>query len=125
MDKAFIFEEGYIEPKCDFCGKDYENLGVQVSFRDGPPDAYVPLYEICYSCLLKGPKVVSAETTHRPAREFNKGIRRWFMNVKSFAKSLGDLDAFHSLPGGILAVKIAEAYREMSRPRPRQAKKTA
>lgn len=91
-------------PVCDFCGKHYESPGVQVIFAIS--------YEICPSCLLKGPKVVASETTRRPAREFHEGIRRWFMEVKGFANKLKAFDDFRELPGGILALKIAEAYQE-------------
>jgi hypothetical protein len=96
--------EGYFDPHCDFCGKPYESIGVQIRFSCS--------YEICYSCILKGPKAVAAETTRRPAREFHDMIRRWFMQVKAFANKFKAMDSFRDLPGGILAVKVAEAYRE-------------
>ena len=109
MSKGFVFGEGKNPPCCDFCGKEYESLGVQVDF------GWV-FYEICPSCLLKGPKAVATETARRPAREFNPSIRRWFMEVKEFANKLKTVERFENLPNGILAVKIAEGWRaEMER----------
>ena len=35
-------------PVCDFCGEEYEGLGVQVNLDCG--------FEICPDCLLAGPK---------------------------------------------------------------------
>ncbi|MHB1011942.1 MAG: hypothetical protein ACYC37_03435 [Desulfobacteria bacterium] len=117
MEKGFTFEEGYFDLHCDFCGKRYESLGVQVSFAFG--------YEICPSCLLKGPKVVASDTMKRPAREFHSVIRRWFMSVKGFANQLKNIDDFRDLPGGVLAVKIAEAYRDTGNLRGRRNRKAA
>ena len=90
---AFRFDEGSYEPRCDLCKKYYESLGVQVSFRCGP--------EVCPECLLAGPQAVT-----RKARKSRSNWRR------EAAEVLGRLDSFTQLPGGILAVKIAEAYRE-------------
>jgi hypothetical protein len=72
-----------------------------------------------------GPKVVATETTHRPAREFHSMIRRWFMKVKGFANQLKTIDDFRDLPGGVLAVKIAEAYRDTGNLRGRSVRKAA
>jgi len=95
----------------------YRTLGVQVNFKAG--------YEICPSCLLKDPKIVGTETTHRQAREFHSMIRRWFMNVKRFANQLKTIEDFRDLPGGVMAVKIAEAYRDTGNLPHRRAKKAA
>lgn len=121
MEKGFVFENGvggcYFDPHCDFCGAAYNSLGVQVKFLNG--------YEICASCILKGPKVVASETTKRPAREFHSMIRRWFMHVKGFANKLRTIDDFRELPGGVLAVKIAEGYRDTGNLRGRRIRKAA
>ena len=116
MSEGFaIGSEGKNPPSCDFCGKEYESLGVQVDFERA-------FFEICPSCLLKEPKVVAAETTRRPAREFNPEIRKWFIQVKGFANKLKTVERFEDLPNGILAVKIAEGYRaEMERRRGKAA----
>jgi hypothetical protein len=100
---------------CSFCGNEYEAHGVQVMFDVG--------YDICPMCLLKDPRVVAMETTHRPARNFHPDYRRWFMHVKGFAKQLKAVSRFEDLPGGILAVKVAEAYREtINQPKARKGK---
>lgn len=117
MEKGFMFNEGYKYPHCDFCGTPYPSLGIRVQFKVG--------YEICAACILKGPKVVGSETTKRPAREFHSMIRRWFMRVKGFANKLKTIDNFRELPGGHLAVKIAEAYRDTGNLRGRLTRKVA
>lgn len=117
MEKGFMFDAGYPDPHCDFCGARYNSLGVQVSFVVG--------YEICASCLLKGPKVVAEETCHRPAKEFHSVIRRWFMYVKRLANKMRAIDDFRDLPGGVLAVKIAEGYRDTGNLRGRRNRKAA
>lgn len=116
MKKGFTFEDGYSDPHCDFCGSGYVSLGVQVSFVG---------YEICASCILSGPKSVAEETCRRPAKEFHYMIRRWFMRVKGFAKKMRAIDDFSELPGGVLAVKIAEAYRDTGNLRGRRNRKAA
>lgn len=115
MEKGFMFNEGYFDPHCDFCGASYNSLGVQVLFKAG--------HEICASCILKGPKVVAEETCHRPAREFHSMIRRWFMHIKGFAKKLKTIDDFRDLPCGVLAVKVAEGYRDTGNLRGRRIRK--
>jgi hypothetical protein len=102
---GFMFDGGFFEPRCEFCQKKYEDIGVQVQFHAG--------YEICYSCLLKGPKVVATETTHRPAREFHKDSRRWFMHIKGFANKFKTIERFEDMPLGIVAVAIAEGARKI------------
>ena len=90
---AFRFDEGSYEPRCDLCKKYYESLGVQVSFRCGP--------EVCPECLLAGPQAVAKQARRRRSAE-----------GRETAEVLERLDSFTQLPGGVLAVKIAEAYRE-------------
>lgn len=102
---VFVFDEAYVNPRCDFCGETYKSLGVQVSFGHGP-------YEICPACILKGPRVVAEETAARPKEQFHRAIRRWHAIVQAFAKGLEEIADFRELPGGILAVKIAEGYIE-------------
>lgn len=98
VERGFTIEGGYYDPKCQFCGKRYDSPGIQASFKAG--------IEICPSCLLKGPAVVAKEVAtskKRPAY------------AKSFAAKFAGLRSFRDLPGGILAIKIAEAYMEGSR----------
>ena len=78
---------------CDFCRKEYETMGVQVSFRCG--------FEICPACLLAGPQAVAAKARKSRSKERQES-----------AEVLGILDTFTQLPGGVLAVKIAEAAQE-------------
>jgi hypothetical protein len=113
IKKGFTFDEGDGGAACAFCGKEYESIGLVVRFEYG--------HDICSSCLLKGPKVVGSETTKRPAREFHSDYRRWFMEIKGFAHRLKALDDFRDLPCGLLAIKIAEAYRDTPKRRTEKA----
>jgi len=83
-------------PKCDFCGEEYEGLGVRVNLDCG--------YEICPDCLIAGPKAV-AEKVRVLHREEVCGEE-----ILEAAKVIGRLDSFTRLPRGILALKIAEGY---------------
>jgi len=83
-------------PVCDFCGKEYEGLGVQVNLDCG--------LEICPDCLIAGPKAV-AEKVRALRREEVCGEE-----ILETVKVIGRLDSFTQLPRGILAMKIAEGY---------------
>ena len=83
-------------PVCDFCGDEYEGLGVQVNLDCG--------FEICPDCLLAGPKAV-AEKVRALRREVVCGEE-----ILEAVKVIGRLDSFTQLPRGILALKIAEGY---------------
>jgi hypothetical protein len=113
IKKGFTFDSDEGITACAFCGKEYESIGLEVRFEYG--------HDICSSCLLKGPKVVGSETTKRPAREFHPDYRRWFMEIKGFAHKLKTLDDFRDLPFGLLAIKIAEAYRDTPKRRNEKA----
>jgi len=86
-----IVEEEPIR-ECSFCGQPYRNIGAQVQTRCG--------LEICYTCLISGPRAVA-----RKARK-----RR---SLKEAVEVFRTLDSFARIPGGALALKIAEGYREL------------
>jgi hypothetical protein len=46
---------------CDFCGEEYEGLGVQVNLDCG--------MEICPDCLLAGPKAVAEKMRTHPHKD--------------------------------------------------------
>lgn len=85
-------------PSCDFCGEEYEGFGVQVNMECG--------WEICPACLLAGPKAVARKVWARHRQE------ECGKDILDAAAVIGRLDAFKALPRGILALKIAEGYRE-------------
>ena len=89
-------------PKCDFCGKGYQGLGVQITMECG--------MEICPDCFLEGPKV-AARMLLSPYREDARieGQPKYLLEI---AEVIGRLDTFTQLPRGIMAQKIAEAYFE-------------
>ncbi len=89
-------------PKCDFCGKGYQGLGVQINMECG--------LEICPDCFLSGPKVAASKllSPHRKDARI-EGMPEFLHEA---AEIIGRLDTFTQLPRGIMAQKIAEAYRE-------------
>jgi hypothetical protein len=96
---GFTIEGGYIDhPRCNFCTRRYEEPGIQICFRDG--------YEICPRCLLKGPARVVQETL---------SAKRPPAYIKKYVAKIAGLSSFRELAGGILAVKIAEAWAEGGR----------
>jgi ribosome-binding protein aMBF1 (putative translation factor) len=95
MDNGFVFNdcERFI-PQCDACGKKYEGEGIQVAlFRGG--------WEICPTCLLKGPKGVTDMLRKKNTR-----------SSRSFLSKLDSVEDFREIPGGIMALKVAEGYQE-------------
>jgi len=75
---------------CAFCGSSYRNIGVQVQTECG--------LELCPACIASGPRAFA-------------GKARRLRSLKEAAEVFGMLDSFSQLPGGILAVKVAEGYR--------------
>ena len=87
-------------PMCDFCGEEYEGLGVQVNLDCG--------MEICPDCLLAGPKAAASKLLS-PHRK-DAGLEGMVDFLHDAAEVIGRLDSFTQLPRGILALKIAEGY---------------
>jgi hypothetical protein len=83
--------EGHYVPTCDFCQKNYASEGLQVSLACG--------LEICPRCIASGPRAVAKEARKR-------------RSLKEAAEVFGMLASFSQLPGGVLALKIAEAHQE-------------
>lgn len=78
--------------KCSFCGAAYRNIGVQIQTKCG--------LELCPGCITSGPGAVAKVLK---GNEDLKEARALFERLASFAQ----------LPGGILAVKIAEGFRQL------------
>ena len=89
-------------PMCDFCGKEYESIGVQINMDCG--------LEICPDCFLSGPKAVASKVRSLHREEACGKEQMDFL--LDAAGVIGRLDSFTQLPRGIVARKIAEAYRE-------------
>jgi ribose 1,5-bisphosphokinase PhnN len=79
---------------CAFCGSSYRNIGAQVQTECG--------LELCPACITSGPQIVA-----RKARK-----RR---SLKEAAEVFSRLANFAEIPGGVLALKIAEAHTEVER----------
>ena len=87
-------------PLCDFCGKGYQGLGVQINMECR--------LEICPDCLIAGPKAAASKLFsphHKDA-----GMEGMAECLHDAAEVIGRLDSFTQLPRGILALKIAEGY---------------
>lgn len=94
MKDGFEFNECYkFVPRCDVCGKKYKAEGIQVALYRGG-------WEICPTCLLKGPKA-AADMLRK------KKSNRPFLSV------LDSVADFREIPGGIMALKVAEGYQEI------------
>jgi len=85
-------------PECDFCGEKYKSLGVQVNLNGG--------LELCPECLLAGPKAVARKVWGLHHKDACEEI------ILEAAAAFGRLGTFKEIPGGILALAIAQGYRD-------------
>jgi len=94
MELRFTFnDEGRkVSPECDFCGEEYQAPDIQVEIAGG--------FEVCPSCILGGPKDIAAMAERRPF-------------TRKLPPPLARVESFRDLPGGVTALKIAEAYQEI------------
>lgn len=108
MENSFFFNdcEKFI-PQCDVCGKKYEGEGIQVVLFHGG-------WEMCPTCLLKGPKAVADMLRKKNTR-----------SSRSFLSKLDSVEDFREIPGGIMALKVAEGYRDIEASRPQRTRKAA
>lgn len=131
-------EELYFEPvtdcidpwECAFCGREYWSCGLifdLVAEKEGERACGV-----CGECLSLGPKglaiqarqhapIVEATPPH-PGDDEDLNIQL-AAGLLVIAEKLEKLDTFDSVPLGIFAVKIGEAYQVLGKPwKPRKRK---
>ncbi len=80
-------------PRCDVCENRYTPERIQINLFPGG-------WEVCPSCLLKGLKAVA-------------DVLRKKKSNRDFLRLLDTVGDFREIPGGIMAVRIAEAHREI------------
>lgn len=88
--------------KCAFCGEGFRFLEVAIEFLEN---------EVCPTCVLAGPK----EMARRIREHSSECTDEWeFKMLQRWAVRLEKKESIADIRGGIFAVKIAEAYREVS-----------
>jgi len=119
----FCFDGGYGRSECDFCGKKYDDHGVSIELQAEGQDGSDGFWAggICGNCLTPDPRDLA-----RVAREQVKVLRRKKDHLKkdlniyhadgmmAVAGVLDGIADYSPIGSGIVAVKIAEAYREIN-----------
>jgi hypothetical protein len=113
---------------CNACGRRYKHHDVPVPFsgwrgeehgeeyaQDGVSYFYGPL---CGDCLLSSPAELAGKIRAKAEQILRKPNTRRKQRVEAegmieFAGELEKVGDLRDLPGGIMAVKIGEAYREI------------
>ncbi len=89
--------------KCMVCGKRFTALEAMIEFMGE---------DCCPSCILAGPQGMAARMRKEADRARAKGA--WYADeFIRIAAKLDKAKSFAGVEGGTLAVKIAEAYREI------------
>ncbi len=128
-DLRFEFGEGVASPTCDLCGKEFDDHGVLMSLMGGG----ICGDHICGACIGSGPKGlakiarVRATVVREMLPEPDDDSDLYTEDAKgkfALAKILDGMEDFMPIQGGIVAVKIAEAYRELEG-HPKRGRKAA
>jgi hypothetical protein len=98
-------EVSYVLPEtrlqCVCCGARFRAGEVYIGFMG---------HDICEDCVLSGPK----EMARRIRERLPKEKMEWVIKLlKRIARSLDKKESTADVPGGIYAVKVAEALREV------------
>lgn len=121
-DLRFEFGEGVASPTCDFCGKEFDDHGVLMTLMGGG----ICGDHICGACISSGPKGLAriararAEAVREMRPEPGDDQDLYIEDAKgklALAKILDDMEDFTPIRRGLVAVKIAEGYLEMERPK--------
>jgi hypothetical protein len=124
-----IFEDGGVpSDTCGACRRRYHNHGVPVEFSGWRGAEYGEKYamngvfyfsgHLCGDCLLSSPAELAAKIRPLAGKILRKPNTRRKQRVEAegmieFAGELEKVGDLRDLPGGIIAVKIGEAYREL------------
>jgi len=126
---------------CKACNRRYKHHDVPVPLWGYRCEGYGEKYEeegvfyfngvLCGDCLLSSPSELAAKIRTRAGEILRKPNTRRKQRVEAegmieFAGELEKVGDLRDLPGGIMAVKIGEAYRELdNRPKAGQAREVA
>ncbi len=133
---AEIFGDEDEQNTCGACGRRYHDNGMPVTFngycpgKEGDDGVFYFIGALCSDCILSSPAGLAAKIRARAGEILRrKNIRR---NQRVEAERMIDfvvrfekVGSLKDLPGGIMAVKIGEAYREIEKPRPQRNRKAA
>ena len=143
MDLSFDFEGIVLgngkNGVCNACGGRYRHDGIPVPFsgwrgaKYGSPFAEDGVHYgegyLCADCILSSPAELAAKFRSRGEKILrkprNKEQRVEAEGMIELAGELEKVRDLRDLPGGIMAVKIGEAYQEIEKPRPHRARKAA
>jgi hypothetical protein len=132
--------EGNEPHTCEACHRLYMNHGVPVTFNGWRGEEYGKRYamngvfyflgNLCADCLLSPPAELAAKIRTLAGEILREPNIRRKQRVEAermieFAGELEKVDSIRDLPGGIMAIKIAEAYREIEKPRSHRTHKAA
>jgi hypothetical protein len=141
MDIVFDFDGSPTRhPTCGACQQRYRDHDVPMPLYGWRGAEYGEKYAmngefyfygvLCADCLLSSPAELAAKIRVRAGEILRKPNTRRKQRVEAegmieFAGELEKVGDLRDLPGGIMAVKIGEAYREIEKPRPHRAGKAA
>ena len=140
MDIIFMFDGDNSSRPCGVCRRRYQDHDVAAPFTGWRGAEYGPPYDddgvfyfyghLCGDCLLSSPAELAAKIRTKAEKILRKPNLRRKQRVEAermveFAGELEKVGNLKDLPGGIMAVKIGEAYREIEKPRPQRAGKAA
>jgi hypothetical protein len=143
MDISFDFE-GIVLGNgnngiCNVCGRRYRHHGIPVPFSGWRGAKYGPVFAqdgvhygegfLCADCILSSPVELAGKIRTRAGAVLRKPNTRRKQRVEAegmieLAGELEKVGSLKDLPGGIMAVKIGEAYREIEG-HPRRTRKAA
>ncbi len=110
---AYVNATPGMEMECLCCGANFKALAITVEFME---------HDVCPDCILSGPK----EMAKRIKKQITKGVEGWTIPLLTrIVKRLEKAESILDIDGGIFALKIAEAYRELGKPGPKRARKGA
>lgn len=138
MDICFLFEAGtFSHAGCEVCRRKYRDHDIPVPLSGWRGAEYGEKYAmngefyfcgvLCADCLLSSPAELAAKIRTRAGEILRKPNTRRKQRIEAegmieFAGELEKVGSLKDLPGGIMAVKIGEAYREIDGPSTRGRK---
>jgi len=145
MDIKFDFEDdrgeiGKETDTCNVCRRRFRSHEISVHFRGWRGWEYGEKFPmngesygysvLCADCILSSPAELAAKFRARAAEILRKPNtrRKQREEAEGMIELAGELEkvgGLRDLPGGIMASKIAEAYRELDGPRPQRSRKAA
>jgi hypothetical protein len=140
MDIGFMFDGDNYSRPCGVCRRRYQDHDVAAPFTGWRGAEYGPPYDdngvfyfyghLSGDCLLSSPAELAGKIRTKAEKILRKPNTRRKQRVEAegmieFAGELEKVGDLRELDGGIMAVKIGEAYREIDKLRPQRVRKAA